>query len=84
MKAFLCHCSTDWKFVAQVAVHLKRNLDEVFCFEEQTRLQPSIPSAIGQALQTCDVLIVFVGAHFSEWQEREASSVLMQSVKTLI
>ena len=66
MKTFLCHSSKDSEFVIEVAKHLKRNLDEVFYYEEYQRSDRTFLETINHELEACEVMVIFVGSDFSE------------------
>jgi len=72
--AFLCHATRDSEFVIQVGQLLKRNLDDVFYYEEYQEADKSFVRTISQQLDRCDVMVVFVGAEFTTWQEHEANT----------
>lgn len=75
MKAFLCHNSKDSDFVIEVARYLKCNLDGgVFYFEDYQRANEAFQDTINRELDECDVIIIFVGESFSDWQVYEANS----------
>lgn len=80
-KAFLCHSSLDSEFVRQVAAHLARILDGVFFYEEDQRADEAFNKTISEALARCDVLVVFVGQHSSEWQVEECLAVQRRHMK---
>jgi 6-phosphofructokinase 1 len=81
MKAFLCHSSNDSAFVIDVAKHLKRNLEDVFYYEHYQRSDESFLRAINQALDDCQVMLIFVGAELSEYQIDEANTALHISME---
>lgn len=76
LKAFLCHDSHDSPFVVQVAMHLKRNLDEVFYFEAYQRPIEHFAATIEHELATCNVFVIFVGETFTVWQGTETHAAL--------
>lgn len=73
MKTFLCHNSDDSAFVIEVAQYLRRNVD-VFYFEDYQRADQSFLLTINREITESEVMVIFVGAHFSEYQEAEANA----------
>ena len=72
--AFLCHATRDYEFVIQVGQLLKPSLADVFYYEEHQRADASFVRTINQQLHRCNVMVVFVGAEFTRWQEEEANA----------
>jgi 6-phosphofructokinase 1 len=79
MKAFLCHSSNDSAFVVEVARHLKRSLDEVFYYEDYQRANKSFVQEMNGRVRESDILVIFVGIKFSEYQIDEANMAYTQS-----
>jgi 6-phosphofructokinase 1 len=75
MKAFLCHAGEDAEFVIEVAKHLKHSLDTVYYYEAHQRSNQSFIQTINEALEDCQVMVVFVGETFTNWQGAEVDAV---------
>jgi 6-phosphofructokinase 1 len=83
MRAFLCHSSKDSKFVIEAAKHLKRSLDgDVFYFEEHQRSDESFIDVIDKELKNCQIVIIFVGKSFTEWQKKETTAAINLKVNS--
>lgn len=74
LKAFICHTSADSKFVVEVAKYLERNLDGIFYYEEYQRCNESYVTTMNQALNDCNVMIIFIGKTLSSYQKDEFST----------
>ena len=72
--AFLCHATQDSEFVIRVGQLLKRNLEDVFYYQEHQRADRSFVQTINQQLDRCGVMVIFVGADFTKWQEEETNA----------
>src|SRR3990172_6530962 len=76
MNAFLCYSVKDSAFVIEVAKYLKRNLTDVFYFEEYQKSDHSFLDEIFKQLELAQVFIIFVGDDgLSEWQKNETGRV---------
>ncbi|HUT92305.1 MAG TPA: 6-phosphofructokinase [Thermoguttaceae bacterium] len=69
--AFLCHATRDSEFVIRVGQLLKRNLSDVFYYQEHQRTDRSFEQTINEQLENCQVMVIFLGAEFSKWQREE-------------
>jgi len=74
VKAFLCHNSNDSAFVIEVAQHLQRNLDGVYYYEDYQRSNETFMDTINKELNECEVMVIFIGGNFSNWQVNEANA----------
>lgn len=76
MNAFLCYSSKDSAFVVEVAKYLKRNLSDVFYFEEHQKSNQSYLDEIFIKLEQAQTFIIFIGKNgLSKWQKNETNRV---------
>ncbi|HRI15356.1 MAG TPA: 6-phosphofructokinase [Verrucomicrobiota bacterium] len=76
MKAFLSHSSKDQTFVLQVASYLRKCFEEVFIYEDPPPNDSSWIDNIMRSIRESDAFILFVGATFTDWQQRERQEYL--------
>ena len=74
MRAFLCHSSDDKDFALQVSTYLKKNLEDVFCYEEHQKGDKPWQEGVDQALESHEVLVIFVGKHWTSYQQGEVNA----------
>lgn len=74
LKAFICHSSADSEFVVEVAKHIERNLDGIFYYEDYQQSDKSFVATMNQALEDCNVMIIFLGEKLSTYQRDEIST----------
>lgn len=75
MKAFLCHASQDSEFVIQVARFLKVSMQKVFYFEDPEQNRGDFLDVLRCELANHDVMVIFVGAELTAWQEQEINFI---------
>ena len=75
MKAFLCHSSTDSRFVLQVASYLRRHF-EVFAYEEAQKSNEHYITTMDKELRESEIMIVFVNTEFTNWQVTEVNAMI--------
>jgi 6-phosphofructokinase 1 len=73
MNVFLCHSSHNSSFVREVWKYLQRSFEYVYCFEECQLAGESFVARIGEELERCEGMVVFIGARVSPWQISEAN-----------
>ena len=79
-RAFICHSSSDSKFVIEVCRFLKQNLDEIFYFEDYQRgsenTSTGIVAQIGNKIIEFEIFIAFLGNKLTAWQIGEISTLI--------
>jgi hypothetical protein len=79
MNVFLCHSTIDSEFVIQVAKYLRTSMERVFYFEDPNLNSDNFVDRLNQETKTCGAVIVFVGNHWTKWQDLELTAITKRS-----
>jgi 6-phosphofructokinase 1 len=76
-RAFICHSSQDSKFIIEVCRFLRRNLDDIFYYEDYQRkvenAKIGFEENLNKKIVDFEIFIAFIGKNLTDWQKDEIS-----------